>query len=543
MEQECFDYIVVGGGSAGCVVASRLSEDPDVHVSLIEAGPPARGRLFEIPGLFGLQQKSATDWDLQTEPEPHLGGRRAYLPRGRVLGGTSAMNTMVYTRGHAWDYDRWSRLGCAGWSYEDVLPYFRRAEDNERGEDRFHGTGGPLAVSDGRCIHPLLSAWVAAAIEAGHPENHDFNGPTQEGIGHYQMTQRDGLRCSAAAAYLHPSRVGPNLTIMTSSPAVRIVIEGSRAVGVDVERAGELVTLRATEEIIVSCGAYLSPQLLMLSGIGPTDHLTEVGVPTIVDVPAVGSNLQDHPGCFIAYLTTTPDLAQADTPANEARLRSEGHSPLTWNEAGGFLRSDPSLQIPDVQFHAAPGLFRDEGLAPAFASAISFGPYVCRPESRGTVRLRSSVPSAKPRITHNFLESERDRTVLRDALRLALEIGDQPALRAHVKSHATSVAAGLLPHSDSDKALEDFMRRTAFSFYHPCGTCSMGGVVDRELRVHGVDGLRVADTSVMPRLLGGNTNAPAIMIGEKLSDIIRGRRAPIPAPAAADAPRRSKAEP
>jgi choline dehydrogenase len=521
IDNENFDYIVVGAGSAGCAAAARLSEEGDARVALIEAGPLDRGRLFEIPGLFGRQQKSATDWDLQTEPEPQLGDRRAYLPRGRVVGGTSSMNTMVYTRGHAHDYDEWSRLGCDGWSYREVLPYFRRAEDNERGEDLYHGVGGPLAVSDGRSVHPLLSAWVAAAVEAGHQQNHDFNGATQEGVGLYQMTQRDGLRCSSAVAYLRGA--GDNLTVISSAAAVRIVLEGTRARGVEIEQFGERHTLRADREIVISCGAYLSPQLLMLSGIGPAEHLREAGLPVVVDLAAVGENLQDHPGCFIGYLTTTPDLAHADTPANETRLRDEGDGPLTWNEGGGFLRSDPSLSIPDIQFHAAPGLFRDEGLAPAFASAISFGPYVCRPESRGTVRLRSNVPSAKPRILHNFLAAERDRSVLREALRIALEIGRQPALGAHTRSHADSVAAGLQPTSDSDEALDDYMRRATFSFYHPCGTCSMGSVVDSSLRVHGVDGLRVADTSVMPRLLGGNTNAPAIMIGERVSDFIRGR--------------------
>ena len=540
-EEEHFDYIVIGAGSAGCAVAARLSGDPNARVALLEAGPADRGRLFEVPGLFGLQQKSATDWDLQTEPEPQLGGRRAYLPRGRVLGGTSSMNTMVYIRGHADDYDGWAQLGCEGWSYEEVLPYFRRAEDNERGEDRFHGVGGPLAVSDGRSVHPLLLAWVTAALEAGHAENHDFNGAVQEGVGPYQMTQRDGLRCSSSAAYLRGPGVGPNLSVLTSAPALRIVLAGERAVGVEVDHLGERRTLWAEREIIVSCGAYLSPQLLMLSGIGPADHLQEIGIPTAVDLPEVGGNLQDHPGCFIGYLTRTPDLSDADTAANETLLRREGHGPLTWNEAGGFLRTDPALEIPDIQFHAAPGMFRDEGLSPAFASAVSFGPYVCRPESRGTVRLRSSMPSAKPRILHNFLDAERDRAVLREGLRTAMEIGRQPALAAHQDSHEASVAAGLVPESDSDEALDRFMRLATFSFYHPCGTCRMGTVVDSELRVRGVDGLRVADTSVMPRLLGGNTNAPAIMIGEKVSDLIRGRQLPTADMAAAAAPTRSEA--
>ncbi|ODU07495.1 MAG: choline dehydrogenase [Pseudonocardia sp. SCN 72-86] len=517
-----YDVVVVGAGSAGCAVAARLSEDADVSVALVEAGPADEGRLFEIPGLFAAQQKTAFDWDLQTEPEPFLDDRRRYLPRGRVLGGTSSMNTMVYVRGHAGDYDEWAALGATGWSWADVLPWFRHSEDNERGADAHHGVGGPLRVSDARSVHPLLTAWVDAAAEAGHARNGDFNGARQDGVGVYQFTQRDGLRASSARAFVHPALGRPNLTVLTSMHAQRIVVEGGRARGVVVDRLGATTTLTARAEVVVCAGAYLSPQLLLLSGIGPADDLAASGIPSVVDLPGVGANLQDHPGCFLSLPTHTPDLGGADTPANEKRLREHGDGPLTWSEAGGFLRTHPGVDRPDVQFHAAPGIFHEEGLGRAFDHALSFGPYVNRPVSRGRVTLRSWVPSAKPRITHNYLACEEDRVVLRDGLRLALEIAGQPALAGHLKPYGAAADAGLVPTGGSDAELDAYARRSVFSFYHPSGTCAIGDVVDAELRVLGVDALRVADTSVMPRLVGGNTNAPAIMIGERAAAFVRG---------------------
>lgn len=516
-----FDFVIVGGGSAGCAVAARLSEDPSARVALIEAGPLDRGRLFEIPGLYSQLQKTTYDWDFQTEPEPELHNRRAYLPRGRVLGGTSSINTMVYIRGGAWDYDRWEQLGCTGWSYADVLPYFCRAEDNERGASAFHGVGGPLAVSDARSVHPLIEAWVAAAVEAGHPANDDFNGATQDGVGVYQMTQRNGLRASASRAYLGPAITRPNLAVFTSSHVLRIVIEGGTAVGVQFDRQGECHALAATSEVVLCAGAYQSPQLLMLSGIGPAAHLDTFGITSIVDLPQVGENLQDHPGCFLSFPSRIPDLSHSDTPQNEVLLRETGHGPLTWTEAGGFIRTRADLPVPDLQFHVAPGMFRDEGLSPAFDHAISFGPYVNRPASRGRVSLRSAVPYAKPRIFHNYLAEAADRANLREGVRIALNIASQSPLRAHLKGADDAVAAGLLPPSDSDEALDAFVRQNAFSFYHPCGTCAIGSVVDSHLRVLGIDRLRIADTSIMPTLPGGNTNAPAIMIGERAADFIK----------------------
>jgi choline dehydrogenase-like flavoprotein len=519
-----YDYIVIGGGSAGCVVAARLSEDSGVHVALVEAGPRDTNRVFEIPALFGQQQKSSFDWDLATEPEPALGGRRTYLPRGRVLGGTSSMNTMVYTRGNQADYDEWASHGCDGWAYANVLPVFIRSEDNERGPSEYHGIGGPLTVSDGRSVPSVLEHWVAAAQEAGHPNNEDFNGPVQDGMGLYQMTQRDGLRCSSSAAYIAPAQGRDNLEVLTSTQALRILWSGKRAVGVEVDQGGVPTRLMAAGEVVLCAGAYMSPQLLMLSGVGPGDHLREIGIEPIVENPEVGGNLQDHPGCFLSYLTRYSDGNAVDTPDNEARLRRHGDGPLAWTEAGGFARTREDIPSPDLQFHCATGMFADEGLAEEFDHAISFGPYVTKPRSRGRVWLRSALPQAKPRILHNYLSDNEDVRVLREGVRMGMRIAAQPALAEVLQEVRLSRDAGLIPKSDTDGDIDAFMRSTVFSFFHPSGTCAMGSVVDSELRVLGTDGLRVADVSVMPTLIRGNTNAPAIMIGERVAELMAGAR-------------------
>jgi choline dehydrogenase-like flavoprotein len=522
-QAEAYDYIVIGAGSAGCVVAARLSEDPSVSVAVIEAGPPSVGRLFEIPLLHTAQYKTSYDWDFLTEPEPGLNGRRAYLPRGRGVGGTGAMNSMLYVRGNAADYDGWRDLGADGWGYEDVLPWFCRSEDNERGENRYHGIGGPLTVSDGRSVHPLLEAWVAAAQEAGHPATDDFNGEQQEGVGIYQVTQRDGVRCSSAVAFLRPAEERPNLTVLSSTLVHRIVFDGTRAVAVEVEHEGVTRTIGLRGEVVVSAGTYQSPQVLLLSGIGPADDLRSVGIEPVVDLPGVGQNLQDHPGLLVSYRSSTPQLLGPDTSAEEQQLRSEGYGPMVWNEGGAFLRSSRCTSAaPDLQFHAALGRFKDEGLAPPKHDAISFGPYVARPASRGSVRLRNRLPQAKPRILHNFLVEEEDRLVLRDGLRMALEIARQPALRRHLPDLDEAIADGTAPKSDSDADLDAFMRASVFSFFHPCGTCAIGDVVDAELRVRGVEGVRVADASAIPRLITGNTNVPTMMIGERAAAFVSG---------------------
>ncbi|HEY4427962.1 MAG TPA: GMC family oxidoreductase N-terminal domain-containing protein [Solirubrobacteraceae bacterium] len=505
MAAEEYHYVVVGGGSAGCTLAGRLSEQPGVSVALVEAGPMDIDPVFRVPARFWEQQKSSFDWDLQTEPEPALCGRRSYLPRGRVLGGTSSMNTMLYVRGCAADYDGWAAAGHEGWSFAEVLPLFMRSEDNSRGGGPYHGAGGPLRVEDLQ-PPPLLERWLAAAGEAGHPANADVNGPDQEGMGVYQANQHGGVRCSAAAAFIHPNLHRPNLSVHTCTHALRLVWDGVRVAGVEVEHCGEKRVIACARETVLCAGAYLSPQLLMLSGIGPAEHLRQMGIEVRIDNPDVGANLQDHPGCFLTY----PVSAETG-----------GSDPDAWVEVGGFAHSRPGLREPDLQFHAAVGSFADEGASTGAARALSFGPYVTRPRSRGWVRLRSSLPQAKPRILHNFLGEESDVAVLRAGVRMALQIASQPSLSAVLGDSEGARAAGV-PSGDSDSAIDEYMRRSTFSFYHPAGTCAMGSVVDSQMRVLGVGGVRVCDTSIMPTLVGGNTNAPAIMFGEKLAGSLTG---------------------
>jgi choline dehydrogenase-like flavoprotein len=518
---ESYDYVVVGAGSSGCAAAARLAELSDARVALIEAGPPAAGRLFEVPALFSQQLKSAFDWDYQSEPEPGLGGRRAYLPRGRAMGGTSSMNTMLYVRGHRSDYDRWRDLGNPGWGYEEVLPFFKRSEDNERGADRYHGVGGPLAVSDPPSVHPLLDAWIEAGVQAGHPHNEDFNGATQEGVGRYQLTQRDGLRCSSAVAFLDPPP--DNLTVLHSTLALGIVWDGERAASLRVDHAEEIREIGIDGELIVSAGAYNSPHLLLQSGVGDPAELEAAGVVPVHDLAGVGRNLQDHAGCFLSFLSDVPPMLGPDTSAAEAQLRRDGEGPMAWCEVGGFLHSSEEVEAPDIQLHAALGIVRDEGLAAPLDHGFSFGPYVARPTSRGTVRVRHPHPYAKPRISHCFLSDEDERRRLRAGIRMAMEIARQPAITRHLETDLESSAElGLAPHSDTDAAIDEYVAKAGFSFYHPCGTCAMGDVVDHELRVNGLENVRVADTSIMPTLVTGNTNAPAIMIGERVAALIKG---------------------
>lgn len=520
-----YEYVVLGAGSAGCAVAARLSEDPDVRVLLVEAGPPATGRLFEIPTLFAQQLKSAYDWDYETEPESQLGGRRAYLPRGKAVGGTSSMNTQLYVRGHRYDYNTWAALGNHGWSYDDVLPYFIKSEDNSRGASEYHGIGGPLAVSDPPSVHPLLDAWIEAAEQAGHPRTGDFNGKNQDGVGHHQMTQRRGLRCSSANAFLDPIRHRSNLTLATSTLALRLVFHDDRVVAVEVDHLGSISTVRVDRDVVVCLGAYNSPHLLLQSGVGPADELAAGGITPLFDLPDVGRHLQDHAGCFLSFVSTTPPLLGPDTSAEEELLRREGTGPMAWTEVGGFLSSDDGLPAPDLQFHAALGIVRDQGLSAPTEPGMSFGPYVARPASRGSVRLRHPHPYAKPRITHNYLADPDDWARLRAGIRLGMDIARQPALTSVLDTDlADAATAGLAPLSDRDDDIDDFIRDQSFSFYHPSGTCMMGKVVDAELRVNGLANVRIADTSIMPTLVTGNTNAPAIMIGERAADFIRRTR-------------------
>jgi choline dehydrogenase len=510
------DYIIVGAGSAGCVLAARLSEDPAVEVTLIEAGSADTAPEIHVPAAFGKLFQSKWDWDYLTDPEPGLDGRRRYLPRGKMLGGSSSMNAMIYIRGNRVDYDEWAAAGATGWGWDDVLPYFLQSEDNERGASDLHGVGGPLAVSDGRSRHALMDAYLAAAEEAGHKHNDDFNGDSQDGVGYYQLTQRGGMRCSAAVAYLHPVMKRPNLTVIIDALCTRILFEGSRAVGVEVERGAELTEIHADREVILSAGAYNSPQLLMLSGVGVAAELQAYGVEPRADLP-VGENLQDHVHVSLGYLTDTDTLITAESAENVVLLQSEGRGPLTSNigEAGGFLRSRDGLVAPDFQIHAAPVMFIDEGLALPTDHAFIFGAAVLKPASRGKVFLRSLLPSAKPHIVHGYFTAPEDRATMTRAVRMLIEIAAQPALVRHQRAPLR------VPASDSDADIWKFVQRECQTLYHPVGTCAIGSVVDPELRVLGVDRLRVVDASVMPSVVRGNTNAPTIMIAEKAADLIR----------------------
>ncbi|MCS4594070.1 FAD-dependent oxidoreductase [Brevibacterium sediminis] len=510
-----YDYIVVGAGSAGCVLAARLSEDPDVKVALIEAGAADTADEIHIPAAFSTLFKSQWDWDLDTEPEPELHRRRAYLPRGKMLGGSSSMNAMIYIRGNRADYDQWAADGATGWSYDDVLPYFRKAESNERGADDFHGADGPLTVSESRSMNPLCDAWVDGAVEAGFDHNEDFNSGEQLGVGRFQVTQRDGMRCSTAVAYLHPVAERKNLTVITDAHARKVLIEGSRAVGVEIERYGEIEQIRANREVVLSAGAYGSAHLLLLSGVGPAAQLDAFGIEKVADLP-VGERMQDHYMVMLNYTTDLETLKTAVSPANAELLQTAGRGPLTSNigEAGGFFETREGLNGPDVQFHSTPCLFAEEGLGAQTVQGLAAGPCVLKPTSTGTLTLRSPDPKVAPRILHNYLGSEEDKQSILAGLRIALDIASQPAMQAVIKDDF------IVPEGFSDEELLDFARQVGQTLYHPTSTCSIGHVVDPELKVIGVDGLRVADASVMPTVVRGNTNAPTIMIGEKAADLI-----------------------
>jgi len=518
-----YDYVIVGAGSAGCVLAARLSEDPDVRVLLVEAGPPDTNENIHVPVAFGSLFRTAVDWEYSTALEPQLDRRRVYLPRGRVLGGSSSINAMVYIRGNRADYDGWRDAGCPGWGYDDLLPYFKKAEDNERGASEYHGVGGPLTVSDSRSMNPLIDAWLEGAAAAGLPLNDDFNGAEQDGFGRYQATQRDGRRCSAAVAYLHPATSRPNLEVVPYMQVQRILFEGNRAVGVVAERLGVTREYRAEREVIVSGGAYNSPQLLMLSGVGPAELLTLLQIPVVLDQPSVGQNLQDHPASGFAWAHDDErTLLNAMTPENLAEFAEHGRGPLTSNvaEGGGFLRSRSDLPAPDIQFHASPALYVDEGLAPVMENGIGWAPCMLHPASRGMVSILSPDPTAKPYILHNYFAEEADMEAMIEGLRVTFEIARTSPLKPFVKRPYYEA-----PDPDSDDALRAHIRQTTFTLYHPVGTCRMGSddaaVVDPQLRLRGVEGLRVVDASVMPTVPRGNTNAPTIAVAERAADLIR----------------------
>jgi len=512
-----YDYVIVGAGSAGCVLANRLTEDKDVRVLLLEAGPPDSSPNIDIPLVFPRNFGTQVDWDLATHPEPALQRRRVYLPRGRTLGGSSSINAMIYTRGNRIDYDRWD---IDGWRFDDLLPYFKRAEDNERGADDLHGSGGPLSVADGRSRNPIAAAFIEAAVQAGLERNDDFNGSEQAGVGWFQVTQRDGRRCSAARAYLHPALSRPNLELRTGAQAHRILFEGTRAVAVEGEYDGEPLLARAEREVLLCAGAYHSPQLLMLSGVGDPVLLECTGVAAVHELPEVGHNLQDHLSTGAVWKTDEPVsllIASLEPERCLRELMESNSGPLTSSiaEAGAFDQSSTELEAPDLQFHAIPAAYPDDGLAPIH-HGVTLSVCVLTPDSRGTVTLASADPTAKPRILHNYLTEPADVERVLLGMRRLLEIAEQPALAPYVQ---TPLGA---PASADDEDVLARVRATAQTLYHPVGTCAIGAVVDEHLRVLGLDGLRVVDASVMPAIPRGNTNAPVIAIAERAADLIRG---------------------
>jgi choline dehydrogenase len=538
-----YDYVIVGAGSAGCVLASRLTENPDIRVLVLEAGPPDDADEIRIPAAVNMLFKTTYDWDYQTVPQQRAGGRSIYWPRGRVLGGSSSINAMIYVRGSRYDYDTWrDEYGCEGWGYTDLLPYFLRAESNSRGESAYHGASGPLSVQDLRYKSSLTGAFVAAAQNCGQDANDDFNGSRQDGVGYYQVTQRAGRRWSAADAYLHPAADRPNLTILTDALVTCIEIEGGRAVGVRYLQRGAEVFARAEAEVILAAGAVGSPQLLMLSGVGPADHLREHDIPVMADSAGVGANLSDHP--IVTAMWSTPKSAglwEKSGPRNLARWQLTHSGPLATNvaEAGGFSRTDPGLPAPDIQWHVLPVPYQNAGLTDPAIRALSVLITLVAVGSRGRIQLRSSDPRHKPAIDPAYLSDMGDLDPLLRAIEMVREFAAAKPMSKVCKSE---LAPG--PDVRTETELLEWIRSEITTIYHPVGTCAMGGdskltaskltsVVDTELRVRGIERLRVVDASVMPTVPRGNTNAPTIAIAERAADLISGR-APLAAVDPAD---------
>jgi len=503
------DFVVVGAGSAGCAVAARLSEDSATKVLLLEAGGEDKNRWIHIPLGFGKTfADPSVNWCYETEPDPGAADRRVFWPRGKVLGGSSSINGMVYIRGQAEDFDHWRQLGNTGWSFDDVLPYFKRAEHQVRGADGFHGTGGPLCVSD-VARHPICEAFIAATSELGFARNDDFNGASQDGAGYHQTTTRDGKRCSTAVGYLRPAMHRPNLRVVTGAMTEKITFDGRRATGVVFRRDGRLCTATAAREVILCGGAVNSPQLLMLSGIGPQQHLAEFGVSVVQHLPGVGQSLQDH---YSAPVKLKSRL--------EYYMFHRGPLAMISSPAALFARTRPELASPDIKISISPfSAERPQDGLHRFSGFTSIA-YQLRPESRGEIKLRSPDPFDAPAVHPNYLATETDQRTIVAGLKLCRQILANPHLQHFI---ASEFQPG--PEIESDEQLLDYARRRGGTVYHPTSTCKMGSdplaVVDAELRVCGIGGLRVADASIMPTVVSGNTNAATIMIGEKLADMVR----------------------
>jgi choline dehydrogenase len=526
------DYVIVGAGSAGCVLANRLSEDPKVNVVLLEAGPADRNPWIHIPvGYFKTMHNPSVDWCYHTEPDAGVNGRVIDWPRGKVLGGSSSLNGLLYVRGQPQDYDRWRQMGNEGWGWDDVLPLFKRAENNERGADAFHGDQGPLSVSNMRIQRPICDAWVAAAQAAGYPFNPDYNGAEQEGVGYFQLTTRNGRRCSAAVAYLNPVKKRPNLRIVTNALVSRVLLEGKRATGVAYrDKSGQEQTVHAAREVILSGGAINSPQILMLSGIGEAEHLRDNGVTPVHELKGVGKGLQDHLQARLVYKCNEPTLNdEVRSLVNQARIALKyalfraGPMTMAASLATGFMKTRDDLDTPDIQFHVQPWSADSPGEGVHPFSAFTMSVCQLRPESRGELRLDGPDPKSYVKIHPNYLATETDQRTIVDGVNIARKIARHDPLAGKISEEFRPDQS--LDMGDYEATL-NWARSNSSSIYHPTGTCKMGdgpeAVVDAKLRVHGIDGLRVADCSIMPEIVSGNTNAPAIMIGEKASDLIRG---------------------
>ncbi|HOE43030.1 MAG TPA: choline dehydrogenase [Rhodoferax sp.] len=528
------DYLIIGGGSAGCVLASRLTENPDICVALLEAGPVDSSVLIHCPaGLAGLAKFSLLGWNLNTVPQPGLNGRSGYQPRGKVLGGSSSLNAMVYVRGQRADYDHWSALGNPGWSFDEVLPYFKRAEHNERGADAFHGSGGPLNVMDLRSPNRFGNLFVQAGAQAGFKVNADFNGADQEGVGTYQVTHKNGERCSAAKAYLTPNLARPNLHVLTGAHTTRILLERKRAVGVEFVHEGQLKQLKCQREVLLCAGAIQSPQILMLSGIGPHQHLVDRGIATQHNLPGVGQHLHDHPDIVqVVNVPQAKDLFGLSLTGAVKTLKGifewrklrSGMLTTNFAEAGGFIKSQPGEATPDLQLHFVIGKLVNHGRTLTMGHGFSCHVCILRPLSRGSVTLASKDPMSLPLVDPDFLGHRDDMDRLIRGFKLMRNILAQPALAQFGGRELDSTAG-----AQTDAQIEQVIRDHADTIYHPVGSCRMGNtdmdVVDAQLRVHGMQGLRVVDASIMPRVVSGNTNAPVMMIAEKAADMIRADQA------------------